>query len=333
MIYELNESVIPSIIHYNPKNMLSNLDSIVESVDMDCKSILEELKILDRPAYELTMIISEGKLDDAIKSFVSGVLKICQKIGQLIDKGLDAISFKIGDHRKFFEKNKKIILRNEEYLNNKWSFSQRYGFKTFEYNVFGNENSGLELLKNFVNDCFNDFKYDAFSVNRIASRSTFNIVICDDEGNADSERRYLDSDFLLRRLVNNKSFDQDTIFNFLKGQPVEKTLDNFGGVNKVIEIYNEIYDKRKEFWSIKKSLDKFTKKISKNTDFNQTPILLKHEYHQVTFNVLNGVSLYIKTCFKVLLDQINNYFDIIYGVYNTKIVEERATIPIHNILL
>ena len=101
MIYQLNESVIPSIIHFSPQKMASKIDAIVESVIYDCNSILEELKILDRPMYELEIVISEGKMEEIKNKFINKLKEICKKIYDLIDSGVTLIVNKLNDKRNF----------------------------------------------------------------------------------------------------------------------------------------------------------------------------------------------------------------------------------------
>lgn len=320
MIYQLNESVIPSIIHFNPKKSLSKIDSIGESVELDCKSILEELKILDRPIYELEIILSENKIEDIINKTINKLYDIYKKIVVIIDSGINALSFKIKDKRKFFDNNIDIIRKKASLLDS------RYQFDIFEYNVYGNEKSGLSLLNSFIQNDLDNFNA---TVENISNKCT--MAIQDPSG---KKTIFMYSDILTKKLVGNKNFDEKNIEEYLTGAQTKKSLSDLGGIDKVLSIYDKLYDVRKSFQNIKKSLNKCINQITKS--FKAYNGLLVDEMkirYNCVFGVMNSLSLYIRICFKVLLNQVQSYHHIINSIYNMKIVEEKATIPIHNFVL
>lgn len=320
MIYQLNESVIPSIIHFNPQKMASKIDAIVESVTYDCNSILEELKILDRPMYELEIVLSETQLEEVINKAINKLYEIYKKIITLIDSGIDSLTFKIKDKRKFFDKNIEVIRKKASLLDS------RYQFDLKAYNVYGNDKSGLSLLKSFIQ---NDLENLDITVENLSNKSSMRIQ--DPSGH---RTVFMYADILVKKLVNNRDFNEKNIEEYLTGTDIKRTLSELGGIDSVISKYDEFYDIKKEFNDIKKSLNGCTDKFKKS--FKSYNGLLTDEVkirYDCVFGIMNSLSLYIRMCFKVLSHQVSNYHHIINSIYHMKIVEEQATTPLHDILL
>ena len=331
MVFEHCDQNPTNIVKMTVSNF-SELHSFAKEVSNECSMILEELKLLDHPDYVLEITLPKIKFNELKKKFIEFVKTVKRKFLQLVDAGIRLLDELFNNQKKFINNNIDKIKKNALIMS-------KETFTTHKYRVYGSDKCGLELLDDVIWDGLDEFDTDKLYNTDDVSVETID-QIPNYTYNGNSEK-------LISALIGNKPYNQDTFVNdakeYLCYDEKERTIEELGGINNIIDTYYGLYDIKKELKETKKSFNKYIEEI--DNIYNIQSDSLGNAYSNIVYSsyyamyqsivfIVNNSVTYTDICINMAQKQISEYAMILKRIANhTNIPDEKSTTPISEMLI